>query len=159
MTWRNRLVELEITPSNLSGFEPLSPKGVKAVESAVRAKLPESYRDFLLEFGESDFEVYAVFPTQGGGVAPGTFFGRNLTAALEQFSERMPDRVLPINDDGAQNLICISLRPENYGTVLFQSHAAGWDDSTGDINAAELGSFAELCSSFEDFVLGLIPDD
>jgi len=156
MTWIDKLHELGVTPLEGIAFSPISDGELKQFEATIGNALPDDYRDFLGRFGDCDLEEYGVFPTEGGGVAPGTFFGRHLPNAISDFGERLPRLVVPINDDGAGNLICISMRPDSYGAIYFQSHSAGWDTAAEDLDAAKQETLVRLASSFGEFICGLV---
>lgn len=108
MPWKSRLHELGIAPLSGDTFSPLSEADLAKIEKRVGRKLPDDYREFLSQFGDCDLDEYAVFPTDGGGVAPGTFFGNAIPSAMDDFAERLPMKVIPINDDGAGNLLSLT---------------------------------------------------
>jgi len=76
MAWKSRLHELGISPLGGETFSPLSETDLEMIEERVGRKLPDEFREFLSQFGECDFEEYAVFPTGGGGSLRGRFSGR-----------------------------------------------------------------------------------
>lgn len=158
MPWKSRLDELGITPLGGDTFSPLSEADLEMIEERVGQKLPDDFREFLSQFGECDLEEYAVFPTDGGGVAPGTFFGKTILSAIDDFAERLPVSVIPINDDGAGNLICISLQSDSYGKVYFQSHSVAYDQTDDDVDAAKFATLVELSDSFSEFISALSVD-
>lgn len=153
-----KLQELGLTPLDSDEFSPLSENDVEQIEELVGGRLPDDYRWFLLNYGASDFDQYAVFPTAGGGIAPGTFFGQDITAVLTECSDRMPQQVVPINDDGAGNLLCISLRPDSFGAILYQSHSVGWSDAS-DEDMAKLSTLVPVAADFVSFIDGLEAED
>lgn len=159
MKLTDKLIDLGITPANGDQFEPLSETAVDQFERHLGKSLPDDYRFFLLTYGESDFEVYAVFQTSGGGVAPGTFFGQNVEDVCVAYDERLPKGVVPINDDGMGNLTCISVREDTYGIVYYQSHTVGTGSGESDIDMAKFGTLVKLAPDFTSFIQGLKPQD
>lgn len=158
MNWRDKLQALGVTPLEGDQFSPLSEDDLEQLENTIGNAFPDDYRAFLRQFGACDFEEFAVIPTEGGSVAPGSFFGNDLTDAINNFGERLPSLVVPINDDGASNLICISLRPDSFGAIFFQSHSVGWDDSLGDMDAAKFATLIRVAPDFGSFICELEPE-
>lgn len=155
MNWIEKLRELKLTPENGVQFLPMNEAEISQLENTIGNRFPEPYRFFLSVYGASDFEEYGIFPTDGGGVAPGRFFGRDLPRAINDFQERLPRLVIPINDDGAGNLICVSLREDSYGSIYYQSHSVGWNESNGDADGAKLATLVHLASDFTSFIMEL----
>lgn len=62
--------------------------------------------------------------------------------------------IIPINEDAANNLICLSLRKDDFGAIYFQNHSIGWDES-GDIENSKLKSCFRFADSFSSFIYGL----
>ncbi|EAQ78902.1 SMI1/KNR4 family protein [Blastopirellula marina] len=156
MNWVDKLQELGVTPLEGDQFSPLSEDELERLENSVGVAFPDDYRTFLRQFGACDLEEYAVILTEDGSIAPGSFFGDDLAGALNDFSERLPRLVIPINDDGAGNLICISLRPDCFGAICFQSHSVGWDDSLGDEDAAKSATLIRVAPDFGSFICKLV---
>lgn len=90
-------------------MSPLTETEIKNIELELATVLPKDYRRFLARYGESDFEECACYSTDGGGLFPGTFFGQNIEQAILEYSERLPELMIPINEDVANNLIGQSL--------------------------------------------------
>jgi hypothetical protein len=157
MNWISKLEELGLVTLEGDRFAPLSEMEVQKLESIFGGKFPEDYRLFLLSYGASDFEESAVFRHQDGGVYLGTFFGQDLKKAMADFyGDRLPKLIIPINDDGASNLICISLRPEDFGAIYFQHHSIGWEgEDPSDEDAARSTTLFRLADSFTSFICDL----
>ena len=159
MDWQERLRNFGLLPVGSASFEPLDDGDVSRIESAFGATLPEAYRAFLTTYGESVINADLIFPTAGGGILPGVFFGRRIVEEARSMDERLPPRVVPINDDGGGNLICISLRDDTYGAVMFQNHNVGPDPDHPDADQALMDTFYVMAPSFREFVLGLERDE
>ena len=158
MDWVEKLRQLGVTPLGEDQFSPLSEDDLEQLEDRIGHDFPDDYRAFLREFGACDFEEYAVLPTEGGGIFPGTFFGKDLGNAIKEFGERLPRLIVPINDDGAGNLICLSLRSDSLGAVYFQSHSVGWDDTLDDVDAAKFATLVRVAPDFGTFICELEPE-
>jgi len=155
MRWQEKLLELKLTPLNGVSFEPLTEPDLRRIELHLSATLPCDYRLFLSLFGSADFDEYCLFPTLGGGVAPGRFFGHDLEDAIVDWADRLSRQVIPINDDGASNVICLSLRDQSYGDLFFQHHSVGADQSQADRDRGKFETMTILAFDFASFICGL----
>ncbi|BAY85056.1 hypothetical protein NIES267_45540 [Calothrix parasitica NIES-267] len=155
MDLTEKLEKLGINSCREEKFSPLSEKEIKRIEIKLGTVFPEDYRQFLATYGESDFEEYAECSTDNGGISPGTFFGKNIEHAISEHKERLPVLMIPINEDAANNLICLSLRKDDFGAIYFQSHSIGWDES-GDIENSKLESCFRFADSFSNFICRLV---
>ena len=154
MNLTEKLEKLGINPCGEKEFSPLSEREIKRIEIELKTVLPEDYRQFLATYGESDFEEYAGYSTDNGGIYPGTFFGKNIEKAISEYRERLPALIIPINEDAANNLICLSLRKDDFGAIYFQNHSIGWDEYD-DIENSKLESCFRFADSFSSFIYGL----
>lgn len=149
--WISKLKKLGV---NSCDNEGLDQDFINDFDSRFENGLPEDYKSFLLEFGESDFDECVVFPTSGGGVYLGVFLGGSINSAMSDYSERMPDHCIPINDDGSSNLVIMSLHESDYGAIYFQHHSMGIGDKLASDKAwRETLSFLAL--DFVSFIAGL----
>ena len=177
----------------LGGFskcEPLEMKVIESIETKIGKKLPDDYKIFLLEYGNSIFSENIFFKPKkfsseyihdellslpnysfhGSGLS--CFYGissdsfeNSLGEILERYQDRMPNKFLPIADDGLGNQICISLNDEAYGYIYWWDHENEWDeddykDDTGE-NMPEDAKFQNVylvATSFHDFLSKLIKD-
>ena len=159
MTVDRKVVEWQIAPLDGSQFVTASESEINLIESAIEQALPPDYRSFLSTYGACAFEVECKIPTDGGGTYPGYFLSANeVVQSLEYIDDYLPRQVIPINDDGGGNSICISARDDAYGNVYFRAHTIGWDDETDDEDGAKLDAMFKLASSFAEFILALQPD-
>lgn len=134
--------------------EEITEDDVKELESFLGSNLPSDYRYFFKEYGVSDFKSWVTYPTAEGGVSLGTFVGLDIYQIIDDCSERLPRKCIPINDDSGGNLIVMSLNEINYGFIYFQHHSIGVGDKLDtDTNRWETMSF--LANSFADFIDGL----
>ena len=62
--------------------------------------------------------------------------------------------IILINEDAANNLICLSLRKDGFGAIYFQNHSIGWDEYD-DIENSKLESCFRFADSFSSFIYGL----
>jgi hypothetical protein len=131
---------------------------VLRLEKQIGCKLPDDYRFFLQKYGESDLESWVVFPTKGGGVFPGTFMGLDIFKKIEDCLGRLPDGCIPINDDGGNNLIVLSLDQDRYGEIYFQHHSVGVDQSLNN-REGRWKTLTFLAKDFCGFIQGLMLDE
>lgn len=155
MNWLEKIEVLGITPIEGEAFAPLEEPELLNLEQKLEAKLPREYRHFLKTYGASDFEEFAQIPTSGGGIYPGFFYGKNLLKAIGEYKDRLPDLIIPINNDGGDNLICISLRTKDFGFIYFQNHSIGWDASGSDIEKAKETTLSPISKDFPGFIIAL----
>lgn len=78
---------------------------------------------------------------------------------MVDYEESLPKLMVPINEDGGGNLICLSLRKEDFGAIYFKHHSIGWDNTLTDIDAAKLATCFRLSDSFTRFICGLVSDE
>ena len=129
-------------------LEPLSGADIEKVEAVAGAKLPDDYSEFLRTYGESLFANSVVFepaseeavysdkddpsPEFHGSNVSG-FFGLNededesLAGLLDFYGDRIPQKVIPIADDGLGNLICLDLNETSSGKVYWWDHENEFD--------------------------------
>jgi hypothetical protein len=83
--------------------------------------LPPAYRAYLAEHdgGRLDDNDDAVKMVFGVGDVPEW---ASIWEALDTYSGRVPDWLLPVADDEYGNLFCISLRDTDRGSVWFWDH-------------------------------------
>ena len=151
MDWVKKIHELGVTKLN---EDEVTEEGIKNLERHLGSNLPNDYRYFLKEYGVSDFESWVTYPTIEGGVFLGTFIGLDIYQIIDDCSERLPKKCIPINDDGGGNLIVMSLNENNYGFVYFQHHSIGMGDKP-DTDTNRWGTLSILANSFTDFIDGL----
>jgi cell wall assembly regulator SMI1 len=144
-------------------FQSISLAQINQLETAIQAKFPESYKNFLLQHNGGSpepcvFEYIDASETRLGCI--NNFLGihsgelSNLHDYIETykvFQKRLPDDVFPIANDPGGNLICISLAAHDTGTIYFWDHELEADEG-------EEPSYANLffiARSFDDFIKSL----
>ena len=141
-----------LSPISTKKFVLAGDNDIAETEAVCGAKLPQDYAEFLRQYGESSFNEMVGFdpvsekavyvhsketelpnPTfKGSQVA--VFFGKNkdvrpsLIGKIKMYANRMPDKVIPIADDGLGNKITISLAEKDYGKVYWWDHENEWDE-------------------------------
>lgn len=141
---------MQVTVPNPYG--ELTEKELSRFESRLGAKLPESYRSFLLQYNGATWvdKRFLVSPSEGSsnihhvhGIHQGPEY-RQLESAIERFRGRMPDWCIPIADDEAGNQVCISVREDDKGRIYF------WDHETNEL--------VLVSATFEQFLESLSPE-
>ncbi|MBP7253631.1 MAG: SMI1/KNR4 family protein [Alphaproteobacteria bacterium] len=146
--------------------QPPAPESeLLAFEKALGARLPDDYREFLIECngGFLGGMLWFVGPTPTGekadagvhhigGFRQESYF--SLIKIRSCYEGRIPDALLWIMDDPFGNAICLGLQGESRGRVYFWDHEnepeGNWDgkvDSGGDLQI--------LANTFTEFVAGL----
>lgn len=145
----------------ISGPLPVDEGTVSAAERDLGATFPPDFRGFLLEQngGEPEPNSFAV-PAAELEVGVSGFLGLgradlDLLESAQSYADRTPSLVLPIAETDVGDLVCLSLRREDFGTVYHWDHEREADEGelpTGD-------NLTRLAGSFGDFLVGLQPDD
>lgn len=86
-----------------------------------------------------------------------------LLEAYRDYEEVLPEGVIPLADDGGDNLFCIEVAGEDRGAVYFHNHSIGWHvDADKLIERGEpvpanirYQTVYRLASSFTEFILGM----
>lgn len=98
------------------------------IETRLKTSLPTDYREFLLATngGRPTPDVINVPDIPGSEADVQEFFGlgrSNESSSIEwnltTYAERMDDGLLPIACDSGGSIFCLSLRPGDYGAVLY----------------------------------------
>ncbi len=160
---KKKLNELQIEPFD-DKFQKANTKEIIDFERGYGFKLPDDYQWFLRNYGASNFEVEVACKSEepsswsnDGNDSIDFFYGLNptessldcLKGALDTYSDRFPEGVLPIGEaDSGGNLICMSVNKENYGYILFWDHESDTEEK----------QFYKMASSFSKFVELLFED-
>lgn len=128
------------------------------IETIFDSKMPQSYKDFYLNFGSFSFleSVCAkcieekFFTLRGNRVPVGFFYcivGNEKESVLDTlliFEEQLPVGFLPICDGELGDVICVSLRTSDYGYIYYFDHESPPEDD-----------LLLIAKSFEDFIMSL----
>ncbi len=137
---------------------PASDEELRAVEQALGATLPDSFRDFIRVAGGGSIEYVIDVPTSKGRTEPMAFGGifsahaddrENLLEEIASARNHMnaPPGVLPFARDGGGSIAYLDLSPEGGGKVVaFVDSMPAW---TGRERAS---GFVELAASFDAYV-------
>jgi hypothetical protein len=106
----------------------LTEEDLTALETTLRAKLPDAYRAFLLSNngGVPSPDIVHVEGAPGSPTDVQVFFGidRSIQSSdlywnMRTFSDRLPETMLPFACDSGGNLFCIYLTTEDAGSVIY----------------------------------------
>ena len=131
-------------------FGVLDEKKLLLFERRIGTRLPEEYRQFLIEHNGGkpvpcDFKISEMEGEDSlhhvYGLHAGPIYLR-LEEAYENHKGRIPTSMIPIADDPAGNAICIGIGRKNAGKIFF------WDHE-------EEENVTEICSSFGGFLESL----
>ena len=135
---------------------PLELADLSGLEARLGSQLPDSYKSFLLRTngGTPTPDHFAIQGAAGNPFADvQTLFGIGATAdfddlerTLAAMSGRVPMGLLPIGHSSTNDLVCLSLREADHGTVYF------WD-SWADAEPApwSRSGFANVYLIVDDF--------
>jgi hypothetical protein len=133
---------------------PLSEQQLAAAERTLRVQFPADYRAFLRKHNGGQPKPGNI-RFQGEQYQIATFFGIGVETETHDLwwnfycykgsEPRVPERMLPIADDGLDNLFCLSLSGPDQGKIYFWQHDAE-DDSDSNL-ALVAQSFGDLLAS------------
>lgn len=123
------------------------------VEKSLGGELPQNLREFLMNYGITDFNEEVVFEPistdaeyihdensnqpnftfEGSSVS--VFYGKDpekdgaydILWNIDNYKDRMPPKFIPFATDGMGNQLVMSLSKDNYGKIYFWDHEAEWD--------------------------------
>lgn len=135
-------------------FPKPTERQLATLEVRLRAKLPDDFREFLLDFNGGYFDEPLVTPYEHDmppvnvrrlyGVATSDEYAELASDSdLALFDDNDPLRTLPIGDTHFGGLFCISFWPEDFGRIMYKH---------------PFGEFYHLADGIEEF-FGLLVDD
>jgi hypothetical protein len=164
----DKLAILGIEPSRGSKFQPLSVEEVTSFEQRINARLPQTYREFLLTYGESTFSNTVNCTPTGKPLYFGWFYGLpGLLTALENYDEVLPENIIPIGSDEGDNQFCLGVKGEDVGKAYFHNHNIGWRADADRLLSEGLPvpsnisyqTVYEVASSFDQFIQNMVTED
>jgi hypothetical protein len=125
---------------------------IENVEREFSRRLPDDYKQFLLEFNggkpeTNEFDVPATKTGSGVNFVYGILAtGRDGDLVHEQrlLKDRLPSGVIAIADAEGGNRVCLSLRNEDFGTVFFWDHELESEED-------KAAGLAQVAVSFDGF--------
>jgi hypothetical protein len=118
---------------------PITEAELAAVERSLDVRLPDSYRRFLLEHDGGEPEDNFFDPAEGAQVEAGeTGVDAFLSGAeiIEKrtglYRDRIPLYMLPVARAAGGDMICLSLRDEDFGAVYLWFHEEEADPDEGE---------------------------
>lgn len=134
-----------------SRFEPVSDRDVFSLEEKIKTRLPEDYRNFILDFngGFPTPNIFYISPYQQESRLS-IFYGITSKKSCDIWAnalnsyEDMGRSFLPIGEDPGGNQIYISLHPDTLGRIYFRDH---------ELYASE--SLTLIANSFSEFLQNL----
>lgn len=171
---KKKIQEMNITSSKNS-FKKYKEKEISKIEKKYGFRFPEEYRLFLLEYGNSYFNIdgscYTTIEKQprtaeDGFATIGGFYGLgkghdNIIEGIECYLGRMPQSLIPIADDGCDNQICIGVSGGFLNKIYFWDHEnemeakimLGYmDGETAEIDQYNMNLYM-IAGSFKDFIM------
>ncbi|MBC1359129.1 SMI1/KNR4 family protein [Listeria booriae] len=125
---------------------------IQKFESINGFVLPKAYRLFLLENNGGETEPSTFFISENEGISVlNSFFGlgdiyENLQDFVEIYDERLPDGFIPIGNDPAGNVICVSINESSSDNIYF------WDHEQEIENPNEMSNVFFLANDIEAFI-------
>jgi hypothetical protein len=134
---------------------------IQAFETRLNARLPEDYRQFLMQHNGGKPEPYCFRVDMNGfpNESAITYFlclsdteQDSLSRYLKIYRDRIPVNLLPIALPLAVNLVCLSIAGDDYGTVYFWDH--NWENDELDYTNVHF-----VAHSFNELLNNLYPED
>ena len=157
---------MEIT-RRLSGVGA-SEKVLNQLEARIGSALPDDYRRFMSEFNGGRPEPSGfVFPTEDGKSDSAVRYFLTLDDReerytirdfLDRYSDRIPQKLLPIPCDSFGNLVLLDAGAKSAGAVCFWDHEAVcfWDHEKESMDEPTWDNIADVASSFTNFLNTLV---
>jgi hypothetical protein len=109
---------------------PVLLDGLRQIEQSLGEPLPDDYREFVQSWGGTALKPYVLFPLKGNppfdghaildvlfGILPGS--GYDLLTQLHQTRDWLASWLLPVAQDPGGNLISLSVRQGEVGSVYY----------------------------------------
>ena len=153
--------EIQMTVTFSETLPPISESDIQALEGQLGARLPDSYRTFLLEHngGKPSSDIFFISEREGTdslrflfGMADHEYY--SLTDQIRGFSNWIPANFIPIGCDDFGNVICLSIKGEDVGKVYFwdQEYSVDEEGKPDNLNITLIGdSFSEFIDGLYDF--------
>jgi SMI1-KNR4 cell-wall len=157
----DNLATLGITPVGSETFEPFSLKEIGRIEEMIRVQLPETYKRFVMKYGNSMFSTGADSTPSEKPVNYCCFFGfEELLTAIECLKETLPETIIPIGDDSGDIVLCLGVSRRDMGKVYIHNSGWGWHaDAERYLERGEpvpsdirYQAVHQVAPSFEEFV-------
>jgi hypothetical protein len=140
-------------------------EAIQTFEKKIGLLLPDDYKQHLLKYNggrcEPDhFDFIENGKPSGSGIEWFLALHESESDSLEETysifkleDKRMPDKMIPIDNDGLGNLVCISCAEKDYGYVYFWDHENEVDYLEADDD--DYSNLYFIAKSFTDFINGL----
>lgn len=138
----------------------LKEEDILTLEQQLGIRLPDGYREFLLEHngGRPEPNVFPIQDGKGGDsvldwflrIQEGNLY--DILDTLDTFRGRIPTNFLPIAVDAFGNLLCLSIQEPDLGKIFFWDHEKELEQyrRPGETNIALVAnSFAELLDNLK----------
>lgn len=133
--------------------DPAPILAIEALESRLGSRLPSPFRELLAAVSNGgEVEPVAAQSASAVGVVAVLGAGRgdhfDLETRADQYrGDRLPGGLIPVADAEGGNLVCLSLRPDDFGTVWFWDHER---ELAGD-------AAVQVAANFDEFLVDLAP--
>jgi len=151
----------EKTMKIVESYKRLSGSDIARIEEKLKVKLPEEYREFLLKYNggkpipdavrhEGEYLDFVAFFY----AARFNIYADDLLRNVEEYSEYILDHYLPFAESPGGDVYCLSLKPDEHGSVYYWDHEmANYDGEPWEEN------MIKLARSFDEFLAGLYTED
>lgn len=138
---------------NANPFGALSQNRLEEFEKQIQSRLPQDYRDFLLQYngGQPAPSFFWIVPEEDGSEVE-RFYGihdqtwHSLETYVGEQRYGIPSSLLPIADDGTSNFVCIDISTDHYGEVYFIDH------ELHEFDPGSTEGITKLANAFSEFL-------
>ncbi|WP_338553176.1 SMI1/KNR4 family protein [Paenibacillus sp. KS-LC4] len=139
--------------------QPITLEEINEFQQKLNLRLPEQYKNFLLESngGDPSPSMFKISDEQGEGVL-NIFYGigdmySNLEEYIDIYEGRLPLGFIPIGNDPSGNVICLGLNEKYYSNIYF------WDHEQESDNPDDMSNMFFLANDLNEFLNSLYDDN
>jgi hypothetical protein len=146
-----------VTIENANPYGILDEEKLSSFENRLEISLPKDYQEFLIKYngGVPNPSGFWIMPGEDGSEVL-EFYGLHEGPpwrSIDGYTNvelGIPEKLLPIGDDGVGNHICIGIKGEESGVVYFIDH-----EIHPYHNCESFEGITKLANSFSEFLNGL----
>lgn len=146
----------------VDSFEPISEMDLTAFERELGIQLPDDYCQFLLAHNGGDPDPYCFDIDMGSfingdsiqyflGLVDGELY--SISRYLNVYAGRVPNNFFPIAPCSGGDLVCLSVRGEDYGKVYYWDH--NWEVTEAEPDYSNVHLLADNFTAFLDMLYDL----
>jgi len=141
-------------------FPSISQKDILKLEATIKSKIPDDYKEFLLQHNGGRPQKYYFSFKLNSKVTKGYldwFLGihkkmnENIYQYIKMYKNRIPSDLIPIGHDPGGNLICLKIKGDNVGSIYFWDH----ENEVEEGEKPNYNNLSLVSKSFSEFLTKL----